>query len=186
MNNLKSVLIVGGGMITHDQILPTVWQMQRQGRIQKVAVNASRHRTLKTLADSPTLHEAFPEASFDWWPAHDGPTQPELFREAIASLPPGKIVMAAVPDPLHFDVVMTALDRNQHVCCVKPLVLRYSQAKEIEAAWRPRSRPGGRHRISQALRRPQPHGAPQISRGPLRRLPPGHRAAHGEVVLPAF
>jgi D-galacturonate reductase len=29
--------------------------------------------------------------------------------------------------------VMTALDRNQHVCCVKPLVLRYSQAQEIAA-----------------------------------------------------
>ena len=81
--------------------------------------------------------------SFDWWPAHDGPPQPELFREAIASLPPGNIVIAAVPDQLHFDVVMTALDHNQHVCCVKPLVLRYSQAQEIERGLRSRPASSG-------------------------------------------
>ena len=120
-------------MITHDQILPTVWQVQRQGRLKHVAVCASRYSTLAALAASATLQEAFPQSSFNWWPEHDGPPRPELFRQAIASLPPGNIVIAAVPDQLHYDVVMTALDRNQHVCCVKPLVLRYRQAQEIAA-----------------------------------------------------
>jgi predicted dehydrogenase len=132
--NTKSVLIVGGGMITHDQILPSVWQMQRAGRIAEVAVSAYRYADLATLAGSGMLREAFPDRSFKWWPARDGPPQPELYKEAIASLPPGNIVIAAVPDQLHFDVVMTALRHDQHVCCVKPLVLRYSQAKEIEQA----------------------------------------------------
>ena len=132
MDNLKSVLIIGGGMITHDQLLPSVWQMQRNGRVGKIAVSAYRYSDLGTLAGSGTLREAFPDRSFDWWPAHDGPPQSELYREAIASLPPGNIVMAAVPDQLHFDVVMAALEHDQHVCCVKPLVLRYSQAQEIE------------------------------------------------------
>jgi len=121
-------------MITHDQILPSVWHMQRNGRVGRVAVCASRRSTLATLASSSTLHEAFPEQSFDWWPAHDGPPQPDLYRDAIASLPPGSIVVAAVPDQLHFAVVMAALDRGHHVCCVKPLVLRYAQALEIERA----------------------------------------------------
>ena len=119
-------------MITHDQLLPSVWQMQRQGRIGKVAVSAYRYADLAALAASDTLHQAFPDASFDWWPTHDSQPQPLLYRDAIASLPPGNIVMAAVPDQLHFDVVMAALEHDQHVCCVKPLVLRYSQAKEIE------------------------------------------------------
>ncbi len=127
-----NVLIVGGGMITHDQILPSVWHMQRAGRVEHVAVSASRYSTLATLAGSATLREAFPGQSFQWWPGQDGPPQPELFREAIASLPRGNIVVAAVPDQLHFDVVMTALTHHQHVCCVKPLVLSYSQAQEIE------------------------------------------------------
>jgi predicted dehydrogenase len=121
-------------MITHDQILPSVWQMEREGRVAKVAVSAYRYEHLAALAGSATLREAFPGASFDWWPANEGPPQPELFRDAIASLPPGNIVIAAVPDQLHFDVVMAAIRHDQHVCCVKPLVLRYSQAKEIEQA----------------------------------------------------
>lgn len=129
---MSSVLIVGGGMITHDQLLPSVWQMQRNSRIERVAVCASRRATLAALAASGTLREAFPDSSFEWWPAHDGPPQPELYREAIASLPPGNIVIAAVPDQLHFDVVMAALEHDQHVCCVKPLVLRYEQALRIQ------------------------------------------------------
>jgi D-galacturonate reductase len=40
--------------------------------------------------------------------------------------------MAAVADQLHLDVVMTAIQQDQQVCCVKPLVLRYSRAQEIE------------------------------------------------------
>jgi predicted dehydrogenase len=131
---VSDVLIVGGGMITHDQILPAVWHMQRNGRIGQVAVSASRYSTLAALAGSETMRSAFPGQSFAWWPAEDGPPQPELYRDAIASLPPGNIVVAAVPDPLHFDVVMAALELGQHVCCVKPLVLSYAQAQEIEKA----------------------------------------------------
>src|SRR5689334_8761744 len=111
---LPAVLIVGGGMITHDQILPSVWHMQRNGRVGRIAVCASRHSTLAALAVSGTLREAFPRQAFDWWPAHDGPPQPALYREAVGSLPAGSIVVAAVPDQLHFDVVMAALTSGHH------------------------------------------------------------------------
>jgi predicted dehydrogenase len=126
------VLIVGGGMITHDQILPSVWQMQRKGRIDGVAVCASNYSTLAKLAASSTVAEAFPGFSFERWPAQDGPAQPGLYREAIAAMPPGNVVVVAVPDQFHFEVVMAALEHNQHVCCVKPLVLRVEQARIIE------------------------------------------------------
>jgi predicted dehydrogenase len=125
-------LIVGGGMITHDQILPSVWQMQRKGRIDSVAVCASNYSTIAKLAASSTITDAFPGFTFEWWPAHDGPVQPCLYREAIAAMPPGSIVVVAVPDQLHFEVVMAALEHDQHVCCVKPLVLRVEQARIIE------------------------------------------------------
>ena len=131
---MRDVLIVGGGMITHDQILPSVWQMQRDGRVGRVLVSASRYSTLAALAGSGAFREAFPDRSFEWWPAHDGPPQPELYREAIAALAPGNVVIAAVPDQLHFAVVMAAIEHDQHVCCVKPLVLRHQQAVEIERA----------------------------------------------------
>jgi D-galacturonate reductase len=50
----------------------------------------------------------------------------------ISKLPPRQIVVAAVPDQLHFDVVMAALRNDQHVCCVKPLVLKTEESHIIE------------------------------------------------------
>jgi predicted dehydrogenase len=37
-----------------------------------------------------------------------------------------------MPDQLHYPVIMEALKHNQHILCVKPLVLKYEQAAEIE------------------------------------------------------
>jgi predicted dehydrogenase len=127
------VLIVGGGMIAHDQILPSLYHMQRQGRIGEIAVCAQRPATVRALAASQDLVEAFPGQSFRAWPEGGEPDrpQPELFRELIARMPPRNVVVAAVPDQLHFDVVMTALRHDQHVLAVKPLVLKHSDAMEI-------------------------------------------------------
>jgi predicted dehydrogenase len=51
---------------------------------------------------------------------------------------PYQVVVVAVPDQLHYSVVMEALRNNQHVLCVKPLVLKYAQAAEIEKTARGR------------------------------------------------
>lgn len=126
------VLIVGGGMITHDQLLPSLYHMQRQGRIGPISVCASRFGTVQNLARAETLLRAFPGQSFRAWPDRDGPPRPDLYREAIAALPPRQIVVVAVPDQLHYQVVMAALERHQHVLCVKPLALAYRHAAAIE------------------------------------------------------
>ena len=128
------VLIVGGGMITHDQLLPSLYHMQRQGRIGEIAVCASRPRTVRDLAAAETLRRAFPGQSFRGWPDQGDPeqSQPELYREAIAALPPRQVVVVAVPDQLHYDVIMAALRCDQHVLAVKPLVLGAAQAAAIE------------------------------------------------------
>jgi predicted dehydrogenase len=127
------VLIVGGGMIAHDQILPSLYHLQRQGRIGAISVCASTFETVRRLAEAEGIRRAFPGQSFRSWPASDdGGRKPELYREAIAGLPERSIVVVAVPDQLHFDVIMTALRRGQHVLSVKPLVLEYRQAVEIE------------------------------------------------------
>ncbi|MGA2594828.1 MAG: Gfo/Idh/MocA family oxidoreductase [Bryobacteraceae bacterium] len=133
------VLIVGGGMITHDQLLPSLYHMQRQGRVGEIAVCASRFSTVRDLAAAETLRRAFPGQSFRAYPDRDGPPQPNLYREAIAALPPRQIVVVAVPDQLHYEVVMAALGHHQHVLCVKPLVLEYRQAFEIEREGRART-----------------------------------------------
>jgi len=127
------VLIVGGGMITHDQLLPALYHMQRQGRIGDISISALVYAPLRELAEAEGLRRAFPGQSFRAYPDHDtGSPEPDLFREVVARMPERNIVVVAVPDQLHYDVIMTALGHNQHVCTVKPLVLKHEQAAEIE------------------------------------------------------
>ncbi len=123
-----AVTMIGGGMIAHDQILPSLYQLQRLGQIGDITICAQRASTLATLAENETIIRAFPGHSF-----HKAPNPgPESFRAAIAALPPRQLVIAALPDQLHFEVVMTALRANQHVIAVKPLVLTMAHAAEIE------------------------------------------------------
>ncbi len=133
MTARPEILIVGGGMITHDQLLPSLYHMQRQGRVGEISICALRGRDLQPLIASPALAEAFPGQSFRAFPAGGDPDrpQPDLFRELIARLPPRSIVVVAVPDHLHYGVILEALRHDQHVCTVKPLVLRHAEACEI-------------------------------------------------------
>jgi predicted dehydrogenase len=133
------VLIIGGGMIVHDQILPSLYHLQRQGRIGAISACASTYDTVRKLAEAETIRRAFPGQSFEMHPASDTGRQPTLYSEVLAHFPPRQIVVAAVPDQLHYDVIMEALGRDQHVCAVKPLVLRHSQAVAIEQEARRRN-----------------------------------------------
>jgi len=135
MSNKPQVCIVGGGMITQVQILPSVYQLQRLGIVNQVSVCALNSAPLKILAQDETLKKAFPGHSFTAYPSLDTDPQqnfPDLFREVIEKMPKGSIVVVAVPNQLHYPVLQAALAGDQHICCVKPLVLKYSQAVEIE------------------------------------------------------
>jgi hypothetical protein len=44
---------------------------------------------------------------------------------------PRQLVTVAVPDHLHYEMVMAALQCGQHVLCVKPLTLRHAESVEI-------------------------------------------------------
>jgi predicted dehydrogenase len=129
------VTIVGGGMITNDQILPSLYHMQRQGWIGDINICALNARPLKELAESELFRRAFPGQAFRPYPELTGDLDrpyPNLYREVIEKMPPRNVVVVAVPDQLHFPVIMTALRANQHVCTVKPLVLKACEALEIE------------------------------------------------------
>ena len=113
-------------MITHDQLLPSLYQMQRQGRIGEISVCALNRRTILALAEAEGLRAAFPGQTFpavSRTAATSDRAHPDLYRELIARLPPRQIVVVAVPDQMHYDAIMTALRHDQHVCTVKPLVL---------------------------------------------------------------
>lgn len=128
------VTIVGGGMITNDLILPSVYHLKRLGVVENINVCALNTPPLKALKVNSDLTEGFPGIDFTPYPAIEEPEDksfPELYKEVIASMKPRQAVVVALPDPLHYKAVMNALQANQHVVCVKPLVLKYDQAEEI-------------------------------------------------------
>src|SRR6516165_3561575 len=104
------VAVIGGGMIVHDQILPSLYHLQRQRRIGGITVCASTHDTVRNLAEAELLRRGFPGQSFRMFPAlAANGRQPDLFREVIERMPPRQIVVVAVPDQLHYDVIREAL-----------------------------------------------------------------------------
>ncbi|MFP4383604.1 MAG: Gfo/Idh/MocA family protein [Spirochaetia bacterium] len=128
------VTIIGGGMITHDLILPSVYQLRREGKAAEVHVCALNNPPLTMLAESEEITGAFPEQSFIPHPGLDADPDenyPDLYKEVLDGMRPRQAVVVAMPDQLHYQVVKDALEREQHVLCVKPLVLKHAQAEEI-------------------------------------------------------
>jgi predicted dehydrogenase len=135
INEKLEVLIVGGGMITHDQILPSIYHLQRQGVVGGIKICALNSAPLRDLAQEKKFAAAFPGQSFEAYPALDTPPDqmhPDLFKQVVSTLPAHSLVVVAVPDHFHYDVILTALRAHQHVLTVKPLVLKHDQAMEIE------------------------------------------------------
>ena len=136
MNKKPNVLIVGGGMITNDLILPSVYHLQRSGVVGDIGICALDSAPLQALADNEEFAQAFPGQSFTAHPALSEPAEnkyPVLYKEVLESMPARQMVVVAMPDQFHYEVVKHALECNQHVLCVKPLVLQYEQAEELEA-----------------------------------------------------
>lgn len=119
------VAIIGGGMIVQDQILPSIHHLRRLGRISDIEVCARRAETLSSLS------AALP----------DMPFHPRLdsFTEVLRSMPPRNLAVVALPDQLHFEAVMAAIEADLHVLCVKPLVLSARASEEIERAAKSRN-----------------------------------------------
>ncbi len=118
------VTMIGGGMIAHDQILPSLYHLQRKGVVESIEICDRRADALEALATAPKLTGAFPGQGFQ--------PRTEAYTEVLAGLPPGQLAVICIPDHLHYDAVMAALDAGQNVLCVKPLVLKAAQAHEIE------------------------------------------------------
>ncbi len=129
------ITIVGGGMITHDLILPSVYHLQRTGIVNEINVCALNSGPLKFLKTSKDIVYAFPGQDFNAFPPVTEPEEnmfPEMFKEVLAKMKPRQLVVVAMPDQLHYPVIMEALKNNQHILCVKPLVLQYQQTVEVE------------------------------------------------------
>jgi predicted dehydrogenase len=131
MLRLSAILVIGAGMIVHDQILPSLLHLQRLGRVTEIEVCCTRQSSLEALQNAGFRREAFPGQTFR------GSTDP--WRERIAAMPARSIVFIATPDPLHFEMAMAAIEAGHHVLCVKPLALRKAHAEAIAHAARERN-----------------------------------------------
>ncbi|MBN1435807.1 MAG: Gfo/Idh/MocA family oxidoreductase [Sedimentisphaerales bacterium] len=133
MTNKPKICVVGGGMITQVQILPSLYHLQRLNIIGDIDICALNAEPLQRLTQDTQLQKAFPGHTFTPHPSFDTPgNHPDMYKQTIASLPKHSIVVVAMPDQLHNEVINVALDHDQHVCSVKPLVLKHAQAKAIE------------------------------------------------------
>lgn len=129
------VALIGGGMITNDLILPSLYHLQRVGALGEINICALNNPPLKMLHKNREIKKAFPGQKFNAFPSLKESSKknfPTLYKKVIASLDPFNAVVVAMPDQLHYPVIMEALENNQHVLTVKPLVLEYRQAAEIE------------------------------------------------------
>jgi predicted dehydrogenase len=118
------ITLVGGGMIAHDQLLPSFYQLQRLGVVGDITVCARRESTLQALEQSETIRQAFPSQRFRSY------LRP--YQQALQEMPPRNIAVIALPDQLHFEAIMKALESGHHVIAVKPLVLTAAHSQQIE------------------------------------------------------
>ncbi|MCK4982414.1 MAG: Gfo/Idh/MocA family oxidoreductase [Victivallaceae bacterium] len=126
--------IIGAGMIVTDVLLPSALQLQRTGVIGEITVCDMRESALKALKENKDILEAFPGQDFKTCPeigAGDS-SDTELYKKVLAEKDHYGLVIIALPDQLHYMVLKGVIPFNQHILCVKPLVLQYDQALEIE------------------------------------------------------
>ncbi len=119
-----NVTLLGGGMITHDQLLPSLYQLQRLGRVGAIRICSLSQEALEQLAAAPGLTRAFP--------GHGFTPLVGTYEGALRDLRPGELVVVALPDHLHFGAVRAAIAGGHHVLCVKPLVLTVEETGVIE------------------------------------------------------
>ena len=121
------VLVVGGGMITEEVILPTVFQERRRGKVGPVSIASRRAGTVAHLRG------VFPHEEFRGYPDSGDleESQPECYRQAIKDLEPHGAVIVATPDHLHTCVAMEAMQAGHHVVVQKPLCLKVAEAHDL-------------------------------------------------------
>ena len=88
----RRVVIVGGGMITHDQILPSLYHLQRLGAVGPIPICAlNSGAACGRWPNRRASPRPFPGQTFEPLPPLDEPPErmfPDLYKEAIAALPP--------------------------------------------------------------------------------------------------
>ena len=128
-----NVLLIGGGMISQEVVIPTLLQERMRGIVGDLHISALNAGIITQC------EELFPGGQFIGYPdpakyaADDN--QPAMYREAMGKLGEHGLVVVATPDHLHTDMTLEAIEAGHDVIVMKPLCLKVEEAhKVIEAA----------------------------------------------------
>ncbi len=127
-NEKIDVLVVGGGMISKEVVLPTVYREQKYGRVGKISISSVDCESIRQLQ----AMDMFPDFTPYPDPAKlpDG-VYPDMYKQAIADLSENGVVIVATPDHFHTPVIMEAIKAGHHCVVEKPLCLKVDEAKMI-------------------------------------------------------
>lgn len=126
-NESLDVLVVGGGMISREVILPTIFQEQKYNRVGNISISSLTGDIILELQGMFPDFKSYPN------PKKYGLTTkyPDMFKEAIKALPKNGVVIVATPDHLHTPVIKAAIEIGRHIIVEKPLCLKIEEAHEI-------------------------------------------------------
>jgi predicted dehydrogenase len=133
--SVPSVLVIGAGMYVCGRgttglgtILPTLIQAQADGDIGEISVAATSAESVRGLREklaeinrrleTKATVRAYPERGSD----------PTAYRAALAEIPKPACVIVAVPDHLHANLALEAIEAGLHVLVVKPLTTTLTEA----------------------------------------------------------
>ena len=123
------ILVIGGGMICEDAVLPTVFQQRLRGNVGRVCVVSLNAGIISRL------RSVFPDEEFEGVPDPDEfpPDQnmPEGYERLLGELGDHGLVYVTTPDHLHTQMVLDSLRAGHDVVCMKPLCLKVDEAWEI-------------------------------------------------------
>jgi predicted dehydrogenase len=122
-----NALVVGGGMISAEVILPTLFQYRKEGKISDVLIATRRVKTLQEL------QKQFPNDKWTGYPEGNDPekSEPDCYKTALKQLKAPGVVIVATPDHLHTPVIIDSLNAGFDVIVQKPLCLKVSEAHQI-------------------------------------------------------
>jgi len=123
------VLVIGGGMICEEAVLPTIFQEKRLGHVEKVTVVSLNAGIIQRLRD------VFPDEDFVGLP--DPKTtpldknEPDGYKTLLAQMGENGLVYVTTPDHLHTRMILESVEAGLDVVCMKPLCLKVDEAWQI-------------------------------------------------------
>jgi len=122
------ILVIGGGMMCEEAVLPAVFQERRRGNVGKVTIVSLNSGIIRRL------RQVFPQEEFEGVPDPDRfppeEDRPEEYKRCLRELGDHGLVYVTTPDHIHTPMVLDAIEAGHDVVCMKPLCLK------VEEAWR--------------------------------------------------